>query len=181
MKQSTSIFTGVILMTIGLCFATQTLADPPYGGHGGGYGGGYGAGMEEMMHHGSSYKRGDSWKNDLSDEQRKQIDRLGLDYKKAKYLLKAQMKQAKIEFALLITEDSPNQSNIDKKIGEIVKLKSKMLRLKADHKIAVRNELNSDQRVKFDLAVLKKANEDKREGEGHGHGGGYGYGHGHMN
>ena len=39
----------------------------------------------------------------LTDEQRNQLDKLHLEYKKKKYLLEAQMKQTKIELALLIT------------------------------------------------------------------------------
>jgi Spy/CpxP family protein refolding chaperone len=124
--------------------------------HDGGRMGGYG-GM-----HGSSH----SWKASLTDEQSKKIDKLRLTYKQGKYLLKAKLKQAKVEFALLITKDNPSKSAIDKKIDQITKLKNEKLHLKADYKINVRKLLTEDQQVQFDLAVLKKMSDGK-----HGKGG----------
>ena len=106
--------------------------------------------------HGAGHGFGHSWKASLSDEQRKTVDKLRLAYKRDKYLLKAKLKQAKVELALLITKDSPEKSAINSKIDQIVKLKKEKLHLKANHKINVRRVLTEDQRVQFDLAVLKR-------------------------
>lgn len=111
---------------------------------------------------------GGSWKASLTDEQRTKIAKLKLDYKKKKYPLKTQLKKAKVEFALLMISDNPNQTSINKKIDQIVKLKSQKMRLKVNHKIAVRKLLNEQQRVMFDMKVLKKAYHGKKHG-GAGH------------
>ena len=92
----------------------------------------------------------------------KQIDKLHLDYKKEKLLLKTQLKQAKVELGLLITSDSPKKADTSKKIEEILKLKKSKMTLKVDHKIAVRKILNEEQRVAFDMHVLKNMYHGKR-------------------
>ncbi len=137
----------ITALTTGLSFAPPALAH-----HGGGMG---------MMHGGGS------WKATLSDEQQAQIAKLKLDYKKKKYPLKAKLKQAKVDLALLMTEDNPSQKNINKKIDEIVQLKSQKMRLKANHKIAVRKLLNENQRVKFDMKIMKKAFHGKKHRRHH--------------
>ena len=72
------------------------------------------------------------------DDDRFVSEELRLAYKRDKYLLKAKLKQAKVEFALLITTDSPNKSSISSKIDQIVKLKKEKLHLKENHKINIR-------------------------------------------
>ena len=139
----------ITALTAGLSFTPPALAH-----HGGGTGMG-------MMHGGGS------WKATLSDEQQAQIAKLKLDYKKKKYPLKAKLKQAKVDLALLMTEDNPSQKNINKKIDEIVQLKSQKMRLKANHKIAVRKLLNENQRVKFDMKIMKKAFHGKKHRRHH--------------
>ncbi len=127
-------------------------------------------GLRKMQGSGYAMGRGSSWKSTLSDEQRKKITRLKLDYKKKAIPLKLRIKQANVELAMLITKDSPNKKNIDKKIDEILKLKGEKMRLKTDHKIAVRKLLNDEQRVQFDMKALKKAYHGKKsKGYGRGH------------
>ena len=117
----------------------------------------YGKG-HHCKHHG-----GASWKGSLSDEQQKKLDKLHLDYKKKKYPIKTKLKTAKVELALLMTANSPNQKDIDKKIDEILNLKAKKMRLKAAHKIEVRKMLTDEQRIQFDMHVLKKAYKGKKK------------------
>lgn len=120
---------------------------------------GQGMGMSPM--HGKQYHMGHGgsgcWRASLTDEQRKKLDPLRLEYKKKVYPLKAKLKQAKVELALLIGSDNPKQKDIDKKIDEIAKLKAEKMRLKATHKIAVRKLLTEEQKAKFDMKLLKKA------------------------
>ena len=139
-----------ILITL---FLTLILSTPTFAQHGSGKG---------MMHNSSG------WKASLTDSQQEQLAKLKLDYKKDKYLLKAKLKQAKVELAMLITSDKPEQKSIDKKISEIINLKSKKMHSKVKHKIAVRKLLNEDQRVKFDMRILKKAFHGKKHGKRHG-------------
>lgn len=167
MRTLTTITLGLLITVGGIGIPLLATADPsPRWEHGG---------MHEegrMMHEGrrmgggydGRHGFGYSWKASLTDEQRKKVDKLRLTYKKEKYLLKAKLKQAKVEFALLITKDSPKKSAIDSKIDQIVKLKKEKLHLKANHKIDVRKLLTDEQRVKFDLAVLKRMAKGKHKG-----------------
>jgi len=109
-----------------------------------------------MMHHGGG------WKASLTEQQQNQVAKLKLDYKKQTYPIKTKLKEAKVSLALLMIADKPNQKNINKKISQIIKLKSQKIRIKVNHKIAVRKVLSAEQRVKFDMKVLKKAYHGKK-------------------
>ena len=143
------------LIIITALTAGISIAPPALAHHGGGIGMG-------MMHRG-----GGSWKATLTDEQQTQIAKLKLGYKKKKYPLKAKLKQAKVDLALLMTSDNPSEKAINKKIDEILELKSQKMRLKSSHKIAVRKLLNEEQRVKFDMKILKKAFHGKKHRRHH--------------
>jgi len=147
-----------ILAGSGLGVMTPAIADQPGMGqmHGKGYGMGYGGG----------------WKSTLSDEQRTKIAKLKLSYKQKAIPLKLKIKEAKVELAMLITASKPNNEAIDTKIDQIVNLKARKMSLKADYKIAVRKLLNDDQKVWFDMRILKKAYYGGKGG-GHGYGGGH--------
>lgn len=147
MKYLTTAALGLILLTGGMGLMVQPAIS---------------ASHADGMHHGM-HKGHKVWMATLSEQQQKQIDKLYLDYKKKKYLLKTQLKQAKVELALLITTDSPRKSDITKKIEQIIKLKKSKMSLKVNHKIAVRKLLNEKQRIAFDMHVLKKA----YHGKGH--------------
>ena len=97
------------------------------------------------------------WKSSLTDEQRKQYDSIKETYYQEKSKLKKEIKTAKMDLAKLITNDTPNQSAIDKQIDAILKIKGKKMHLKVDHKIKVRKMLTTEQRVKFDEYVKNKA------------------------
>jgi len=146
MKTLSTLILTIVLSTTGFGFAPMAYAQQ-HGGMGG---------MHKMH-------QGGGWKASLTAEQQSQLVKLKLDYKKKKYPLKTQIKQAKVELALLITADKPSQKSIDQKIDKIVDLKSQKMRLKAKHKIAVRKILNEEQRMKFDMKVLKKAFHGKKK------------------
>jgi Spy/CpxP family protein refolding chaperone len=112
-------------------------------------------------HHGMSDGR-HGWKATLTEAQQQQLSKIKLDYKKKVLPIKAKIKQAKIDLALLITTDKPDQKAIDKKIDEISKLKAEKMRAKAQKRVAVRKILDDKQRVMFDLHVLKKASKGKK-------------------
>ena len=102
----------------------------------------------------------------LTDSQQKDVQKARLGYLKKKDLIKAKLKQAKVEFATLLTQDSPSNSAINKKVDDISKLYSEKMRAKADYKIQIRKILTADQRVKFDMELMKHAS--GKEGYGHG-------------
>ena len=133
-------------------------------------------------------KGGKFWKG-LTDKQRSEIMSLKLNYTKKKLLIKAKMKQAKIEMATLMTSDSPNRSAINKKIDALLALKKQALGAKVDFKLAVRKLLTKEQQVGFDMKLLKHMAKGKKgcnrgrgyhRGGGYHHGRGYGMGRYHM-
>lgn len=130
---------GIVVMA---ATASPGMAESSHKGHGG-------------MHHGSKMHGG--WKAALDASQREQVDRLHLQHKGQMYVLKARMKQAKIELALLEASDNPDTAAIDKKIDELVELKRQKLKQRAVHHIEIRKLLNEDQRLKFDMHLLNKA------------------------
>lgn len=152
MKYLTTALLVTVLASSGMGLMSSAIADE-YGRHG----------KQHAMHLG-----GGSWKASLTEKQTKPIARLKLDYKKKVYPIKTKIKQAKVELAMLITAGNPKKKVINKKIDEIVKLKAEKMRLKAAHKIGVRKVLNADQRVLFDMKMLKKAYHGKK-GYRHGH------------
>ncbi len=142
MKSLVTTLFATALMTGGIGFSSLAMADS-HGGHHGG-------------HHGHGHGYNKAWMEGLSDEQRKQIDKLHEDYYKQKRSIKDKIKDAKHELAKVITTDNPKQKDIDKSIDAILKLKREKMSLKAAHKIEVRKLLNKEQRVKFDEHVLNK-------------------------
>ncbi len=125
----------------------------------------------EEMGHGKGMHGPSCWMETMTEEQKAKAAKMRLEFKKVKYLLKAQMKVKKVELATLVTQDSPDQNAIDKKIEEILKLKREKMQKKYALKVAMRNMLTPEQRVSFDMHMLKKA----YHGKGHGHKRGHGY------
>lgn len=127
---------------------------------------------EDGMHHGQGMMHGeghkmhhdDDWHATLSKPQQIKIDKSHLTYLQKVSPVKAKIKVAKIDLALLVTANEPNQDAINKKIDEIAKLSAEKIQLKAAHQIEVRAILSEEQRMKFDLHVLNKARSDKHGG-----------------
>jgi Spy/CpxP family protein refolding chaperone len=164
MKRANIVSMAIIFLVSGIAFSTYTFADPePPMGHGE-----HPAGMHGDWHgHGfSGYCHDNRWQDSLTDSQQKDVQKARLGYLKKKDLIKAKLKQAKVEFATLLTQDSPSNSAINKKVDDISKLYSEKMRAKADYKIQIRKILTADQRVKFDTELMKHAS--GKEGYGHG-------------
>ncbi len=107
------------------------------------------------------------WKKDLSDEQRARLQALMLDHMKKKLPLKAKKKALKIDLALMVTTDKPDDKAIDKKINELLATKKQIMKLKYAHKTTVRKELSPEQRVLFDMHILKKSMRGKHRKHSH--------------
>lgn len=155
-KRLNPIHVGLVTLFTAMALSASVSADPASPeGRGG-----------QMMHgaYGGSWGYAAHWKRTLTDEQRATIDRLRLDYLKKKYPLKARTKALKTELALLVTQDSPNKRDINKKIDELVDLKRQLLQLHYDYKVEVRKVLTAEQRVSFDIGLLKKSQHGKWRG-----------------
>lgn len=116
-------------------------------------------------HHGmhGSHLFGPSWKQTLTEDQIRKIDQMHADFAKVKALLRAKMTLAKIELALLTTEEAPDTGAIDEKIRELIDLKGRLLREHSAHVVEVRKALTPEQRASFDMHVLKKAKRQHRK------------------
>lgn len=125
----------------------------------------------EEPRHGKSIYEASCWTETLTDEQKAKRAQMRLEFKKVKFLIKAQIKVKKIELATLVTQDTPDRSAIERKIDEVLELKREKMRKKYAYKVALRNMLTPEQRVLFDMKMLKKA----YKGKGHGHKKGHGY------
>lgn len=142
----------VFALLTSVTFSSPLLADSDSrrGGHhmgGSGYGSGYGHGAR--------------WRQSLSDEQRTKIEKMKLDYVKKKAVLKTSKKTLKTDLALLATTNNARMAEINRKIDQYVKIKKQLLRMKYSHLVAVRKELTADQRVSFDLGVMRKSRSGK--------------------
>ena len=121
--------------------------------------GGQQSGKQCDHHKGGQH--GKAWMKGLSDDQKKKLDALHVDYKKQKLALRKKIKDAKIALAKETIKDTPDTSVIYVKINDVVKHKATKMRLKAAHHIKVRKLLTKEQRVKFDEYVLKSASRGK--------------------
>lgn len=151
--KNTMLMPATVALLLGLAFSAPTMAE-----HGPGKGERSGP---QMMHGGG---HGPSWKESLTEVQKLKIKKMKVDYLKVKYPIKARMKTIKIDLAVLVTADKPDQRAIDAKIDELLALKKDILKAKYTHKIAVRKELKADQQVLFDKHMLNKAKRKKCRG-----------------
>ena len=83
---------------------------------------------------------------DLSTEQQDQIDVLRTAHLKVTADTKSQLDIKRTELEAAIKGDKP----VDKLIGEIGNLENKLLDARVKHRIAVRNVLTEEQKLKFD-------------------------------
>jgi Spy/CpxP family protein refolding chaperone len=170
MKKSVFIPATIIALITALAFGTTSFAEPSTG-KGEGYGphhmmhDGKGYGPHHMMHDGHGGHHKPAWKESLTKAQKDKLRKMKVDFLKVKYPLKARMKTIKLELAVLATADVPDQKAIDAKIDALLVLKKEMLQASYAHKIAVRKELTSEQKVLYDKHMLKKAKKGKCKGK----------------
>ncbi len=137
-------------------------------GHGGHHGcggkmGRHGGHHGHAAHHGKKLF-GPHWRTTLSPEQANELDRLRVEHAKRKMPLKAKAKAIKLELTALATADEPGTSTMDARIDELLAVKGEMLQHKYAHIAAMRKVLTPEQRVSFDMDVLKRS---KQKGKKH--------------
>jgi Spy/CpxP family protein refolding chaperone len=165
MNYSRVIPIGLVAFLTAMTFSTPGSAEPTSGkGHMGPmmHDGGGMRGYGKDGHHGGSH-----WKQSLTKAQRDKLAAMKLDLMKKKLPIKAKMKVVKTDLALLAIADKPDMKAIDKKIDELTALKNQVMKVKYAHKVAVRKELTPEQRVMFDIDMLRKAQKGKKRGQGH--------------
>ena len=144
-----------IIGSLGLSAVANAERGMGYGGMMGGMKGGMPCGQGMY---------GVCWKDTLTDEQRAKLAKIKLDHMKVQAPIKAKMKTVKVDLALLVTANKPDTAAINKKIDELTKLKNAKLKEKYKYIAAKRKVLNDEQRVLFDMKVIKKAMKGKQKG-----------------
>jgi Spy/CpxP family protein refolding chaperone len=81
----------------------------------------------------------------LSDSQKKDVEKLNSDFAKQRVEQQAKIKIASIDLHSLMKSESPDKGAIEKKIGEISDLKAQNRILGVDHWFSVNRLLNPDQ------------------------------------
>lgn len=97
------------------------------------------------------------WKATLTTEQRQKMGRMHLALSKTLVSLKAQKKVKKAELKLLLVQDKTSTKSIHRKIDEILAIKRQIMRKRYEHLLDMRNLLTPEQRVSFDLGLIRKS------------------------
>lgn len=126
----------------------------------------HGKGSKMEQHHGrrAGHLFGSHWKDTLTDQQKKKADRMHVALKKSISVVEAMLKVKRTELSNLVVQDNPDTKAIHSKIDEILKSIKKVMRNKYDHMVEMRDMLTSEQRVSFDMGLLKKAGKSRGHG-----------------
>ena len=98
----------------------------------------------------------EDWSDTLTDKQKKLSDQLHVKLKTDTVSLKAQIDLKKTDLNLLIIQDKADMEAINRTIDETLDIKRELMRIKAAHKIEMRDILTEAQRISFDMGLLKK-------------------------
>lgn len=89
--------------------------------------------------------------SNLTTEQQQKIESLRLKHQKESLLLANEIREKRAQLRTLEQVDKPNMKAINSKIDEISDLQNKKMKLNAEHKSKVREQLTDEQRVQFDM------------------------------
>jgi Spy/CpxP family protein refolding chaperone len=103
----------------------------------------------------------------LSDEQKKDVDKIKVDMEKQHVAQKAKIETARIELQELFKSDSPDKSAIEKKLNEIAELEVQMKMIKIDSWFTV-NKLLTPEQQKTWRRALESGSRMKQPGMKHG-------------
>jgi Spy/CpxP family protein refolding chaperone len=84
-------------------------------------------------------------KLNLTDEQKKNVEKIHFDSEKQTIAQKAKVETARVELQQILKADVPDKSVIEKKISEMANLKVQMHMIKVDSWFAVNKLLNPEQ------------------------------------
>ena len=89
--------------------------------------------------------------SNLTSEQQEKIESLKLKHQKESLLIANEIREKRAQLRTLEQVDKPNMKAINSKIDEISDLQNKKMKLNAEHKSKVREQLTDQQRVQFDM------------------------------
>jgi len=96
------------------------------------------------------------WAKTLSDEQRIAVDKMHLKLSTQHSVLKAQAALLQKELNVMTAKDGADQSAIHAKIDELMAIKATIMKHRYDHLTEMRNALTEQQRITYDMAILKR-------------------------
>ncbi len=156
---------GIIGLTgLVLCFGfTGAMAGEGHGAQAkGGHGGGHEMGAKggHKKGHKKAKKMGGTftphWVKTLSDEQKMSFDKMHLQVGQYAVVQKAKIKVLKAELNVMAAKNANNKSAIYGKIDEILEAKKGIMRNRFDHIAEMRAELTDQQRISYDMGLLKR-------------------------
>jgi Spy/CpxP family protein refolding chaperone len=89
----------------------------------------------------------------LTDEQKKDVEKIRLDMEKQQIAQKAKNETARVELRQLFKADNPDRSAIEKKLNEIATLEAQMHMIKIDSWFAVNKLLTPEQQKTWKKAL----------------------------
>ena len=163
MKKGINCLTGLVL---GFAVVTASVAEPHsvhgksmVGGHGSGHNQGHSQGHGKAGHKKKSRKGGTfspHWVKTLTDEQKTSFDKMHLMVGQFEAVQRAKMKMLKAELNVMAAKNANNKAAIYKKIDEILDVKKSIMRNRFDHIAEMRAELTDQQRISYDMGLLKR-------------------------
>lgn len=112
------------------------------------------------QHKGGHGKKGHNfspgWAKTLSDEQRVAVDKMHLKLDGQHAVLKAQAGLLQKELNVMTAKDGADQKAIHTKIDDLMAIKSEIMKYRYDHLSEMRAVLNEQQRISYDMAILKR-------------------------
>ena len=97
------------------------------------------------------------WSETLTDEQKAKVDRMHLELDRELSVLKAQEELAQKELNVYTVRDDAKMATINAKIDALLAVEKQILQQRYAHLIEMRKELTSEQRISYDMAVLKRS------------------------
>ncbi len=96
------------------------------------------------------------WAKTLSDEQRVAVDKMHLKLSSQHSVLKAKAALLQKELNAMTAKDGADQAAIHAKIDELMAIKAEIMKLRYDHLTEMRNALTEQQRISYDMSILKR-------------------------
>jgi Spy/CpxP family protein refolding chaperone len=131
---------AVLIAAVLMVFATQMYSQPNRGKH-----------IQKFME-----------KLNLTDEQKKDVDKIHVDAEKQTITQKAKEETARLELRQLLKADAPDKSAIEKKINDIADLRVQMHMIKINSWFAINKLLTPDQQKTW-KKVLENAPAMRRQ------------------
>ncbi len=110
-----------------------------------------GAHKKKKGHHFSPH-----WAKTLSDEQRVAVDKMHLKLGTQHAILKAQATLLQKELNVMTAKDGADQTAIHSKIDELMAVKAEIMKYRYDHLSEMRDALTEQQRISYDMSILKR-------------------------